>query len=135
MSDKSFDILKEALESAADAMKKIEVPEDATASIILLLEEAGITPGDHVHSESNPLGLHSHAAGRPLDGSHIHTPQNPMGEHFHGPLAGMRLAHGAHLHIVGSMGPHFHPADIPPEIRIIRNPSGGETLVDGNPET
>lgn len=56
--------------------------------------------GLHIHSESNPLGLHSHVVGGSVTGGHSHGPQNRFGSHHHKtekPLYGMTLD-GAHVH-------------------------------------
>ena len=46
-------------------------------------EEEGVYYGIHIHSESNPLGLHSHFPGGPLGGGHTHGPNNRYGTHHH----------------------------------------------------
>lgn len=45
--------------------------------------EKAIYCGLHIHSESNPLGLHSHIPGGELSGGHTHGPQNRFGAHHH----------------------------------------------------
>ncbi len=39
--------------------------------------------GYHIHSESNPLGLHTHLKGGMSGGAHTHGPQNRLGGHTH----------------------------------------------------
>lgn len=56
--------------------------------------------GVHIHSESNPLGLHSHVLGGTPAGGHSHSPQNRFGVHHHMkivPLYGINLD-GSHVH-------------------------------------
>ena len=56
--------------------------------------------GVHIHSESNPLGLHSHVPGGTPGGAHSHGPQNRFGSHHHKtekPLYGISLD-GSHVH-------------------------------------
>lgn len=70
-------------------------------------DKAPITPkeeavyyGFHMHSESNPLGLHSHVMGGKASGGHSHGPQNRFGSHHHKtekPLYGISLD-GSHVH-------------------------------------
>jgi len=45
--------------------------------------EKAIYWGLHVHSESNPLGLHTHMKGGKLAGAHGHGPANRLGGHTH----------------------------------------------------
>lgn len=45
--------------------------------------EWAIYDGLHLHSESNPLGLHSHMPGGEMTGGHSHGPQNRFGLHHH----------------------------------------------------
>lgn len=45
--------------------------------------EKAIYYGLHIHSASNPLGLHSHLPGGTPAGAHTHGPQNPLGQHHH----------------------------------------------------
>ena len=45
--------------------------------------EEALYYGDHIHSESNPLGLHTHVPGGSLSGGHSHSPQNIFGVHHH----------------------------------------------------
>ncbi len=63
-------------------------------------EEEAIYYGVHIHSESNPLGLHSHVKGGTSSGGHSHGPQNRFGSHHHKtekPLYGITLD-GVHTH-------------------------------------
>ena len=63
-------------------------------------EEEGIYYGVHMHSESNPLGLHSHVVNGTLSGGHSHGPQNRFGAHHHKkdtPLYGVSID-GSHVH-------------------------------------
>jgi hypothetical protein len=63
-------------------------------------EEEAIYYGNHIHSESNPLGLHSHVPGGTPGGGHGHGPQNRFGSHHHQsgePLYGISLD-GSHVH-------------------------------------
>jgi hypothetical protein len=46
-------------------------------------EEEALYYGVHLHSESNPLGLHTHVPGGELRGGHSHSPQNRFGSHHH----------------------------------------------------
>lgn len=46
-------------------------------------QEEAIYYGTHIHSESNPLGLHSHVPGGKPGGAHSHGPQNRFGCHHH----------------------------------------------------
>lgn len=77
-------------------------------------EEKALYFGVHIHSEDNPLGLHTHVPGGDLTGGHTHSPSNPQGVHFHGPeLTGTqgRQVDGRHLHEVGENmpgGKHKH---------------------------
>jgi hypothetical protein len=45
--------------------------------------EWAIYDGLHIHSESNPLGLHTHIIGGTMSGGHSHGPQNRFGLHHH----------------------------------------------------
>lgn len=45
--------------------------------------EKAIYNGLHIHSESNPLGLHTHLKGGKPGGAHTHSPQNRLGGHTH----------------------------------------------------
>ncbi len=63
-------------------------------------EEETIYFGLHIHSESNPLGLHSHVPGGKPGGGHSHGPQNRFGSHHHKkdvPIYGISLD-GSHVH-------------------------------------
>ncbi|MCV0439727.1 MAG: hypothetical protein K5880_13960 [Hydrogenophaga sp.] len=63
-------------------------------------EEEAVYYGKHIHSESNPLGLHSHVTGGTVGGGHSHGPQNRFGSHHHKtekPLYGISLD-GSHVH-------------------------------------
>ena len=63
-------------------------------------EEKAIYYGKHIHSESNPLGLHSHVPGGKIGGGHSHGPQNRFGAHHHKnikPIYGISLD-GSHVH-------------------------------------
>jgi hypothetical protein len=46
-------------------------------------EEWNLYYGVHIHSESNPLGLHTHIRGGKMGGGHTHGPQNRFGVHHH----------------------------------------------------
>jgi hypothetical protein len=46
-------------------------------------KEKALYYGVHLHSESNPLGLHTHNPGGSLSGGHSHGPQNRLGVHHH----------------------------------------------------
>jgi hypothetical protein len=46
-------------------------------------EEKALYYGVHLHSDSNPLGLHTHVPGGKLTGGHSHGPQNRFGAHHH----------------------------------------------------
>jgi hypothetical protein len=63
-------------------------------------QEEAIYYGNHVHNESNPMGLHSHVPGGSPGGGHSHGPQNRYGSHHHKsetPLYGITLD-GSHTH-------------------------------------
>lgn len=63
-------------------------------------EEEAIYYGVHIHSESNPMGLHSHIPGGKPSGGHSHGPQNRFGAHHHKnekALYGITLD-GSHTH-------------------------------------
>jgi hypothetical protein len=63
-------------------------------------QEEALYYGVHIHSESNPLGLHSHVPGGTPGGGHSHGPQNRFGAHHHKtekPLYGINLD-GSHTH-------------------------------------
>jgi hypothetical protein len=69
-------------------------------SVPVTPEEEAIYWGKHIHSESNPLGLHSHVKGGTPSGGHSHGPQNRFGSHHHKtetPLYGITLD-GSHIH-------------------------------------
>ncbi len=76
--------------------------------------EKSLYQGVHIHSEDNPLGLHTHIPGGKLGGGHGHSPSNPHGVHFHGPdLTGTQghSVDGRHIHKVNQnmpAGPHEH---------------------------
>lgn len=62
--------------------------------------EEAVYYGVHIHSESNPLGLHSHVPGGTSAGGHSHGPQNRFGSHHHKtetPLYGITVD-GVHTH-------------------------------------
>lgn len=68
--------------------------------------EEAIYLGTHIHSESNPLGLHSHVIGGSLSGAHSHGPQNRFGGHHHKKDAGsMSMIDGSHVHEAGRNHP------------------------------
>ncbi len=75
--------------------------------------EEAVYYGTHIHSESNPLGLHSHVLGGTPSGGHSHGPQNRFGSHHHKaekPLYGITLD-GVHVHEHGDnkpCGQHLH---------------------------
>lgn len=46
-------------------------------------EDKAIYYGLHIHSASNPFGLHTHVKGGKLSGAHTHSPQNRLGGHTH----------------------------------------------------
>jgi len=58
-------------------------------------EDKALYYGVHIHTESNPLGLHTHNPGGPLEGGHTHGPQNRFGEHTH---TGTSSIDGKHTH-------------------------------------
>jgi hypothetical protein len=76
-------------------------------------QEEEIYYGTHIHSESNPLGLHTHVKSGKLAGGHSHGPQNRFGSHYHGdkdPKYGVSLD-GSHVHSHGvnmPCGKHTH---------------------------
>ena len=45
--------------------------------------EEALYHGVHIHSESNPLGLHTHVPGGKSGGAHTHSPSNRFGTHHH----------------------------------------------------
>jgi len=62
-------------------------------------EEEAMYYGVHIHSESNPLGLHSHIPGGSPGGAHSHGPQNRYGSHHHKASPGdMVQVDGDHEH-------------------------------------
>lgn len=77
-------------------------------------EEQAIYYGVHIHTQDNPLGLHSHMPGGPLSGGHNHGPDNQYGEHYHGEELQHghgRSLDGAHVHDPDAnmpCGPHEH---------------------------
>lgn len=46
-------------------------------------DEKALYLGVHLHTESNPLGLHTHVPGGTVLGGHTHGPQNRLGVHQH----------------------------------------------------
>ena len=60
-------------------------------------EEEAVYYGFHIHSESNPLGLHSHVMGGKPSGGHSHGPQNRFGSHTH-TRDGYGTVDGSHTH-------------------------------------
>jgi hypothetical protein len=61
--------------------------------------EEALYYGVHIHSESNPLGLHTHVPGGKLSGGHSHGPQNVFGGHHHrGNIPDMAMVDGNHTH-------------------------------------
>lgn len=76
--------------------------------------EKSLYYGDHIHDESNPLGLHTHVPGGAMGGGHTHGPDNPHGQHFHGENIkqyGGKTLDGRHIHEVGKnmpCGGHEH---------------------------
>ena len=46
-------------------------------------EDKAIYNGLHIHTQTNPLGLHTHLKGGKLGGGHTHSPQNRLGGHTH----------------------------------------------------
>lgn len=70
-------------------------------------EEEAIYGGTHIHSESNPLGLHSHVIGGKLSGGHSHGPQNRFGAHHHqaGKIEMSISIDGSHVHEAGRNHP------------------------------
>jgi hypothetical protein len=73
-------------------------------------EEEAIYFGVHIHSESNPLGLHSHVPNGTPSGGHTHGPSNRFGSHNHN-QDGYGTVDGSHTHEQGvnmPCGPHVH---------------------------
>lgn len=70
-------------------------------------KEEAIYMGTHIHSESNPLGLHSHVVGGKLSGGHSHGPQNRYGAHHHkkGTIEISVSIDGSHVHEHGRNHP------------------------------
>lgn len=70
--------------------------------------------GLHIHTESNPFGLHSHFPGGKLSGGHTHSPSNRFGVHTHLDHEDddvMYSVDGNHTHERGEnmpCGPHTH---------------------------
>jgi hypothetical protein len=62
--------------------------------------EKALYYGVHIHSESNPLGLHTHVPGGQMSGGHSHGPQNRLGVHTHTESGSLD---GKHVH------KHNHP--------------------------
>lgn len=77
-------------------------------------EEKAIYNGLHIHTESNPFGLHSHFPGGTLNGGHTHSPSNRFGVHTHADIEdedGLYSVDGQHTHERGEnmpCGPHKH---------------------------
>jgi|KBSSwiStaDraftv2_1062776.scaffolds.fasta_scaffold00065_16 hypothetical protein len=46
-------------------------------------EDKAIYDGLHIHTQSNPTGMHTHLKGGKSGGAHTHSPQNPLGGHTH----------------------------------------------------
>jgi hypothetical protein len=63
-------------------------------------EEEAQYYGVHLHTESNPLGLHSHLkSGGEIGGGHSHGPQNRFGVHHHrSEIKDMVQLDGPHTH-------------------------------------
>jgi hypothetical protein len=75
--------------------------------------EKSLYIGNHLHSETNPMGLHSHVIGGKLGGGHSHGPASPHGVHFHGemPKYGGKTLDGRHVHPINENKPtggHSH---------------------------
>lgn len=81
-------------------------------------EEKAVYQGLHIHTESNPLGLHSHMPGGNPGGAHTHGPQNRLGAHHHKEIDPEKETNttsyqldGEHAHEHGEnlpSGPHAH---------------------------
>jgi len=77
-------------------------------------EEKAIYAGLHIHTESNPLGLHSHLPGGKLGGAHTHGPSNRFGSHTHADITDdyeIYSVDGKHTHEYGvnkPCGEHQH---------------------------
>jgi len=68
--------------------------------------EKALYYGAHIHSESNPIGLHTHVPGGALSGGHSHGPQNRLGVHSH---TESKTLDGKHVHKSNhSDGKHDH---------------------------
>ena len=52
-------------------------------SVPVTEKDKAIYDGLHIHTQSNPTGLHTHLKGGKLGGAHTHGPQNPLGGHTH----------------------------------------------------
>lgn len=62
-------------------------------------QEEALYYGVHLHSESNPLGLHTHVKGGKAGGGHSHGPQNRFGCHHHrGDQPEITMLDGKHTH-------------------------------------
>lgn len=85
---------------------------------VLTEEDCAIYEGIHIHSSTNPMGLHSHLKGGKLGGAHGHGPSNRMGQHTHKDIptdaANYNRGYtidGDHIHPMNSnkpCGPHNH---------------------------
>lgn len=76
--------------------------------------EEALYKGVHIHSESNPLGLHTHVPGGTLAGGHSHGPSNRFGTHHHKEIPGdMADTDGHHEHggVNYPDGSHDHHPD------------------------
>ena len=82
-------------------------------------QEEAIYYGVHIHSQTNPLGLHTHIPGGKPGGAHLHTPgQNPFGVHHHRDVDPSQITNttgftldGDHTHEPGEnkpCGAHIH---------------------------
>ncbi len=62
--------------------------------------EKALYYGVHIHSETNPLGLHTHVPGGKLAGGHTHGPSNRFGSHHHKStsIQNMTNVDGKHIH-------------------------------------
>ena len=63
-------------------------------------EEKALYYGVHIHTETNPLGLHSHVPGGKMSGGHSHGPSNRFGVHHHKAqeIRNMTNVDGCHIH-------------------------------------
>lgn len=81
---------------------------------ILTAEDEAIYYGLHIHSSTNPFGLHSHFPGGTLTGAHTHGPVNKYGVHTHKETVdpyGPTMLDGKHVHKLGANAPcgkHVH---------------------------